>query len=475
MNLEEFEKNAKDVINWICNYFGQIRDFPVLSQVRPREVFNSLPSLPPNESESFEAIFRDFERIIMPGITHWQHPRFFAYFPANSSFPSVLAEFVSAAIAPQCMMWLTSPSATELEEKVVLWLRDSLGLSNEFIGVIQDTASTSTLVAILSAREKYSNYKINDDGFAGERFTVYCSTESHFSIEKDVKIAGIGKSNLRKIPVDRNFSMRADILEATIRQDIANGYKPLCIVGAFGTTSSLSVDPLAGIGEIAQRYNVWYHIDGAMAGSALILPEYQHYAEAINKADSFVFNPHKWLYTNFDCSVYFFKDKENLINTFSMNPEYLKTTEGSEVNNYKDWGIQLGRRFRALKLWFVIRSFGINGLRRKLASNIAWAKQLAKIIEDDKDFELLLPANFNLICFRFNPRGLSEDELDNINEQILRVVNSSGFAFLSHTRLNGHFAIRFCIGQTNTTWDDVVETYEFIRKISHDIYENTKK
>ncbi len=471
MELDEFDKFANSITDWIKNYYNNIRQFPVRSNVEPREIFNSIPDNPPVNPEPFEKIFDDFQNTILKGITHWQHPRFFAYFPANTSFPSILAEYLTSALGVQAMMWLTSPSATELEEKVMNWLKNMLGLSDEFYGVIQDTASTSTLVSILIAREKASNFEINTFGFTNKKYTIYCSEEAHSSIEKAVKIAGIGSKNLRKIPVDENFSMKTKILEQTILNDIKNGYKPICVIGAFGTTSTTAVDPLEELGIIARKYDLWYHIDGAMTGSALILPEFKHYCKDINYADSFVFNPHKWLFTNFDCSAFFVKDKKSLINTFQLTPSYLQTDFDQNVDNYRDWGIQLGRRFRALKLWFVIRSFGLKGLQEKVRYHIDLVKELETLIRSNPNFEILAPVNFSTICFRYVPKHFEQTNknINQINKTLLEKINSSGFAFLSHTILNGKFTLRFSIGQANTTRDDVLKTWKFIENLAENI------
>ncbi|MGC8747792.1 MAG: pyridoxal phosphate-dependent decarboxylase family protein [Candidatus Kapaibacteriota bacterium] len=478
MTNDEFEKYASKLTNWISNYYENIRSFPVKSTVEPRSIYNQLPEEIPIEGESFEQILSDFEKIILQGITHWQHPRFFGYFPANTSFPSILGEYLTSALGVQAMMWLTSPSATELEEKVVHWLRNAMGISKEFTGVIQDTASTSTLVSILTAREKATNFQINEFGYSqANNFTVYCSTEAHSSIEKAAKIAGIGAKNLRKIPVDEKYSMSAEILEETIQKDISLGKKPLSIVAALGTTGSTAIDPLEKIGEIAKKYDIWYHIDGAMAGSALLLPEFQNLVNGINYADTFVFNPHKWLFTNFDCSIYFVKDPKLLQETFSITPSYLKTDVDDVVNNYRDWGIQLGRRFRALKLWFVLRIFGLKGIQAKLRTHLSLAKELERRILADNRFEILAPVNFTTICFRYNNRNvfLNEDQLNTFNKRLLDEINNSGFAFLSHTSLNGKFAIRFSIGQTNTQLDDVIETWNHILKISEHLEKHDKE
>ncbi|MCX6165567.1 MAG: aminotransferase class I/II-fold pyridoxal phosphate-dependent enzyme [Ignavibacteriae bacterium] len=470
-NLDEFKKYAYEFIDWIVDYYKNIESYPVKSQVKPKEIFNKLPDSPPENSESIETIFKDFQDIILPGITHWQSPNFYAYFPANSSYPSLLAEMLMSALGVQGMKWETSPAATELEEKVMNWLKVMIEIPERFSGVIQDTASTATLVAIISAREKFSDYKINKDGFKDfKNLRVYCSTETHSSIEKAVKIAGIGKSNLVKVKVDEEFRMNTDELEIEIKKDIEKGYKPLCVIAALGTTGSTAVDPLEKISVICKKYNLWLHVDAAYAGSALILPEYRWMLKGIQQADSFIFNPHKWLFTNFDCSAYFVKENEFLIRTFEILPEYLKTQSDSKVNNYCDWGIPLGRRFRALKLWFVIRSFGVKGLQGKLRYQISIAKNLETEIRNDSEFEILAPVTFNLICFRYKPKDInSEDELNKINEKLLHKINDTGKIYISHTKLNGKYTLRMVIGQTNVNENHVNQAWELIKETSKGI------
>ena len=430
MNIEDFQKNLNKIIQFIQEYFDKIEEYPVKSQLLPGDIFNKIPNSAPIKSQSFDEIFSDFINIIIPGMTHWQSPNFFAYFPANNSYPSILGEILTATLGAQCMIWETSPAAAELEEKVMLWLREMLGLPKNFVGVIQDTASTSTLISILTAREKFSNFDINYNGFTNQKFRVYCSTEAHSSIEKAVKIAGIGAKNLVKIEVDKNFSMNPEKLHFVIQKDIEKGFTPLCVVAAFGTTGSTAVDPIKDIGKICKQYNIWFHIDAAYAGSALILPEYKFLLDGIEYADTFVFNPHKWLFTNFDCSAYFVKDPQALINTFSINPEYLKTNFDDHVNNYRDWGIALGRRFRALKLWFVIRSFGVEGLQKKLRKHLAITNKIKDQILQHPDFEILAPVNFNVICFRYKPKSLDEDSLNKLNNKLLNKINNSGRFYL---------------------------------------------
>lgn len=464
-NLEEFRKNAYDFIDWIVEYLRDVEKYPVKSQVKPKEIFNKLPTKAPETSESIEKIFNDFREIILPGITHWQSPNFYAYFPSNSSNPSLLAEMLMSALGVQNMKWETSPAATELEELVMNWLKQMTGLPDSFAGVIQDTASTSSLAALITAREKYSDFKINQYGFVNfENLRVYCSSEAHSSIEKAVKIAGIGKNNLVKIKVDTDYKMIPSELENAIKFDLEKGLKPMCVVAALGTTGSTAVDPLDEISLICQKYNLWLHVDAAYAGSALILPEYRWMIKGVERADSFVFNPHKWLFTNFDCSVYFVKDKETLIRTFEILPEYLKTLSDNKVNNYCDWGIPLGRRFRALKLWFVIRNFGVKGLQEKLRYQISIAQKLASEIEEENDFEILATVTLNVICFRYKPEGKSDEELNSINENLLHTINSTGKIYFTHTKLNGKYTLRLVVGQTNVTEKHINDAWKLIKK-----------
>lgn len=469
MNIDEFRKHGHEIIEWIASYYENLGDLPVLSQVKPGEIFEKFEDNPPDQPVPFEKSMAEFNEKIIPGITHWQHPSFFAYFPASSSFPSILGEMLTSALAAQCMVWQTSPAAAELEAKTMNWLRQMIGLPYYFEGVIQDTASTATLCSILSAREKYSDYTINSSGFGGYDFTVYCSSEAHSSIEKAVKIAGIGKANLRKIPVKDDFSMETEALENQIEIDLINGYTPLCIVAALGTTGSTAVDDLRKIGEIAEMHNIWLHVDAAFAGTALLLDEFRHYIDGIEFVDTFVFNPHKWMLTNFDCSAYFVKNKEVLIRTFEIMPEYLKTGVDSLVNNYRDWGIQLGRRFRALKLWFVIQSYGVEGLKNKIRQHLDLAANFKSWIESESSFELLAPVNFNVICFRYNPGNKTENELNEINAMLHSKLNASGKIFITHTKLNEKYTLRFVIGQNLTERRHVDEAMKLINETANEI------
>ncbi|MFP4369705.1 MAG: pyridoxal phosphate-dependent decarboxylase family protein [Candidatus Kapaibacterium sp.] len=463
MDTRQFRKDGHDLINFIADYFEQIEYYPVKPGVNPGEIFNRIEAAPPDDPEDFPDIMVDFEEIIMPGMTHWQSPKFFAYFPANNSLPSILAELLTSGIGAQCMSWETSPAATELEEKMMIWLRDMCGLPESWHGVIQDTASTATLCSLLTAREKALDFEAKSKGAPEmDKFTVYASKEAHSSIDKAVRIIGIGTHQLRKIEVDDNYALIPEKLIEKIENDIKNGYKPLAVIGCLGTTGSTAVDPLEKIGKIAKKNNLWYHVDAAYAGSALLLPEFRKFAVGIEMADSYVFNPHKWLLTNFDCSAYFVKDKYALINTFSILPEYLKTKEDDHVNNYRDWGIQLGRRFRALKLWFVIRSYGVKGLQDMLRKHIELGKYFEEYVKNTNGLELLAPRQFNLVCFRYNPGGVHDETLNRINKKLLNAINNKGRVFLTHTSLNGRYAIRMVCGSRLVEKSHIDELKEII-------------
>jgi len=464
MTSSEFKKEAYKMVDLMVEYMETIESYPVKSTVQPKEVYDQLPSDMPQDGESMDQIIADFREIIMPGITHWQHPNFYAYFQANVSPPSILAEMLTATLGVQGMKWETSPASTELEEKVMSWLAKAIHLPSDWSGVIQSSGSDSTLCAILTARERQTNYAINENGFnANQRYRVYCSTETHSSAEKAAKIAGIGRHNVVKVGTNDQLALSPQRLEELIQQDFAAGHIPLCVVATLGTTSTLAMDSTEAIAEITSKHHIWLHIDAAYSGSALILPEYQDLIIGIERADSFVFNPHKWLFTNFDCSAYFVKDAEALKNTFAILPEYLKTSSDSVVNNHCDWGIPLGRRFRSLKLWFVLRYYGLFGLQEILRGHIEMARWLAKQIEDHVDFELMISRSMNLVCFRWHPSGINaEYQLELFNQKLLNRINASGKLYMTHTRIDEKLTLRMSIGQLRVTLDHVQDSWQTI-------------
>lgn len=465
MDTGTFRQQAHEFVDWLADYFENIEQYPVKSPVNPGDVKRKLPQEPPHTPEDMQTIFQDFKTIIMPGISHWQHPGWFAYFPANNSPASVLAEILTAGLGVQGMIWDTSPAATELEEVVMQWLRKMMQLPDSFTGVIQDTASTATLCALLSAREKCTDFGVNQKGFQ-KTLRVYTSSQTHSSIEKGVKIAGFGKENLVYIDTDDNHALRPEALERAIREDIEKGFVPCCVVATLGTTSSMAMDPLKEIGHICHAQNLWLHVDAAFAGTAAIVPEYRSFMKGIEQADSFVFNPHKWMLTNFDCSAYYVKEPQILKRTFSIMPEYLKTSADEKVNNFRDWGIQLGRRFRALKLWFVIRSYGVEGIRKMVQKHVELACTFERWVKQDDRFEILAPVNLSLVCFRHVVPGLEEEEVNRINKQLLEKINASGEVYLTHTVLQNKFCLRLSIGQRTTTLRHVQKVWDLLQKFT---------
>lgn len=464
MTVNEFRKVGRLLIDWIADYYENVEQYPVMSQVQPGEIRQQLPDAPPQQGEPFAAMLQDVHELLLPGITHWQSPNFFAYFPANTSGPAILGDLLSAGLGVQGMVWLTSPACTELETHVMDWLVEMMGLPQKFKsttdggGVIQDTASNAALVALLAARERATNFASNEEGGNG-RLIAYTSTQAHSSIEKAVKIAGIGRKNLRLIEVDASFAMCPDALAAQIRADKAEGLIPCFVSGTVGTTSSLAVDPVRAIGEICGEEGVWFHVDGAMAGTAALCPEFRHLFDGLELADSYCFNPHKWMFTNFDCSAFFVADRAALINTLSILPEYLRNqaTASGTVIDYRDWHVQLGRRFRALKLWFVIRHYGVAGLQHHVREHVRMAQAFAGWVEASADFELMAAAVLNLVCFR-HVAG------DVFNEHLLHQLNASGKIYLTHTKLNGRYTLRLSIGQTQTEMRHVQAAWQLIRE-----------
>ena len=448
MKSDDFRRAGYQFVDWIADYFDNVEKYPVVARVEPGDIKKTIPAVPPARGEVMEDIFRDFERTIMPGITHWQHPGWFAYFPANNSPASVLGELLTAGLGAQGMVWQTSPAAAELEEVVLDWLRQMIGLPSGFSGVIQDTASTATLCALLSAREKATGFDGNESGLR-QPLVVYASEEAHSSVDKGVRIAGFGRKNLRRIPTDDRFALIPEKLDEAIVRDREAGLVPACVVATVGTTSSGAVDPLREIGGICRAHGLWLHVDAAWAGTAALLPEKRWILAGAELADSLVFNPHKWMLTNFDCSAYFVRDPGTLIRTFEIHPEYLRTGVDAKVKNYRDWGIQLGRRFRALKLWFVVRSYGVEGLQAMVREHIRLAGLFRDFVEADARFELLAPADLALVCFRLND-GRDETALNELNRRFLAEINAAGPVFLTHTTLRGKYTLRFVVGQRTT-------------------------
>jgi aromatic-L-amino-acid/L-tryptophan decarboxylase len=467
MDNDHFRKHAHEFVDWIADYLADIEKYPVMSQVKPGEIRSRLPGAPPLHGEPMDRIFADFKRVILPGITHWQHPSWHAYFPANNSPESILGEILTAGMGAQGMSWLTSPAATELEDLVMEWLRQMLGLPAGLQGVIQDSASGATLAALLSARERATDFEANESGLR-RSLIAYASPETHSSIEKGIKIAGYGRRNLRLIETDEAFAMIPAKLEAAIAADRAAGLQPAIVVATLGTTSSTAVDPLRPIGEICASHGLWLHVDAAYAGTAAVCPENRWILDGAEYLDSFVFNPHKWMLTNFDCSAFFVKDPGALIRTFEIHPEYLKTGVDPFVKNFRDWGIPLGRRFRALKLWFVIRSYGIEGLQAFVREHLRLARLFKEWIEAAPDFEILAPVRFGLVCFRFND-GRGEAELTKFNKALMDRLNASGKIGLTHTVLGGKFSLRLVVGARTTEERHVRRAWELIRAAASEI------
>ncbi len=462
MNPEEFREAGRATIDWVARYLEGVEKYPVLSQVRPGDIRKQLTPKPPERGEPFDALLGDLNRLILPGITHWQSPNFFAYFPANASPPAILGDLISSGLGVQGMLWATSPACTELETHVLDWMVDLLGLPSRFKsdgnggGVIQDTASSATLCALLAARERATGGKSNEEGVTGT-LTAYTSNQAHSSLEKAAGIAGIGRRNMRAIEVDERFAMRPDALERAIAQDLKQGHKPFFVSATVGTTSSTAIDPVPRIAEICRRYNLWLHVDAAHAGSAAICPDLRWIHEGVEQADSYCVNPHKWLLTNFDCDLFYVADRRSLISTFSVQPEYLRNqaSEAGAVIDYRDWHIPLGRRFRSLKLWFVIRHYGVEGLQAHIRKHVELAREFAEWVKADRRFELAAPVPLNLVCFR----RLGGDGL---NEKLLNDLNTSGNLYLTHTKLDGKYTLRMAIGGTLTERRHVAAAWEAI-------------
>jgi aromatic-L-amino-acid/L-tryptophan decarboxylase len=471
MDPSEFRRQGHALVEWIAEYLAGSERYPVLPRVAPGDVRHALPAAAPEQGESFDAIFADFERVLVPALTHWNHPGFFAYFASSASAPGVLAEFLAAALNQQAMLWRTSPAATELEEVALGWLRRLIGLPDAFEGVIYDTASISSLHALAAAREA-AVAGVRHDGLAGRTdvgaLAVYCSEHAHSSIDKAVILLGLGHRALRHIPADSQFRMRVDVLELAIARDRAAGVTPLAVVATAGTTSTTSVDPIREIAALCRREDIWLHVDAAYAGVTAMLPAHRAQFDGWDAADSLVVNPHKWLFTPMDLSAFYCRRMDVLRQALALVPEYLRTAEGSAgVRNLMDTGIQLGRRFRALKLWMVLRHFGAHGIRERLTEHIRLGQLFATWIDADPDFERLAPVPFSVVCFRARPAsmaGAAPAELDEFNQQLLDRVNATGDVFLSHTRLNGVIALRLAIGHVETRERHVAHAWQLLRQ-----------
>lgn len=453
--VEDFRRAGHAAVDWIAEYLTNVRRYPVLSRNRPGELVDALPASAPEEGQSFEAIFQDFEKLILPAVTHWNHPGFMAYFACTGSTPAILAEMLAAALNANGILWKTSPAVTELEQVTLGWLRQWLGLPEEFFGIIYDTASVSSLHAIAAARAMADA----EARTAGARpdMVLYTSEQAHSSIEKGAMALGVGQRNVRKIPVDAEFRMRPEALAQAIEADLAAGLRPFCVVATVGTTSTTSIDPVPELAELAERHGLWLHVDAAYAGAAAMLPEFRRIFDGVERAHSLVVNPHKWLLTPIDLSAFYTRRRDVMRHAFSLVPEYLRSGGDPRELNCMDYGIPLGRRFRALKLWFLMRYFGREGISRVLRAHIAWAQEFAQWVDADPRFERVAPAPLSVVCFRY--RGSDDD-----NRRLLEAIHASGKFFLSSTVLNGRMVLRVAIGNLGTTRDDVREVWELIQR-----------
>lgn len=465
MTPDAFREHGHKLIDWIADYRATVANRPVRATTAPGAIKAQLPAEPPTDAEPFDGVISDLDAILRPGLTHWQHPRFFGYFPCNDALGSVLGDILAAGLGQLGLNWQSSPALTELEELSCDWLRQMLGLSPAWSGVIQDTASTSTLVALICARERTTNFSLARGGLQAESkpLVVYVSTQSHSSVEKAALLAGFGRDNIRAVPVDDAFAMRADLLDAAIRADIAAGRRPCAVVATTGTTASTALDPVKPICEVAARHGLWVHLDAAMAGSAMILPECRWMWDGVEGADSIVLNPHKWLGAVFDCSLYYVRDPQHLIRVMSTSPSYLRTLADGLAPNYRDWGIPLGRRFRALKLWCLVRSEGVSGLQARLRRDLANARWLAEEVARTPDWRVVAPVPLQTVCVRHTPPGLEGDALDAHTRDWCERVNASGFAYLTPAVLDGRWMVRVSVASVDTERADVEATWNAMR------------
>jgi aromatic-L-amino-acid decarboxylase len=466
MTPDEFRVLGHQLIDWIADYRSRVADLPVMARTAPGDIKARLPAAPPQQPQDFEQVFQDLERIIVPGLTHWQHPHFFGYFPSNASLASVLGDYLSTGLGALGLAWQAGPALTELEEVATDWLRQMIGLTAAWSGVIQDTASTSTLIALLCARERSSGYGMSRGGLQAEDqpLVVYLSSQGHSSVEKAALLAGFGRENLRLVAYDEAFALRPDALEAAICRDLAEGRKPCAVVATTGTTTCTAVDPLAALARLANQYGLWLHVDAAMAGSAMILPECRWMWDGVEGADSLVLNPHKWLGAVFDCSVYYVRDPQHLVRVMSTNPSYLQTAADGRVKNLRDWGIPLGRRFRALKLWCLIRAEGVTGLQTRLRRDLANAQWLADQVRATPNWKVLAPVPLQTVCVRHEPPGLQGEELDRHTRAWAEAVNRSGNAYLTPAILEGRWMVRVSIGAERTEREQVEFLWRLMRR-----------
>ena len=465
--IHDFRRYAAQLVDWIAQYLAHPERYRVVPDVRPGEIAAQLPPAPPQNGESLADILADIERVILPGTTHWNHPGFFAYFSISSSIPGILGELLAAALDVNAMLWKTGPAATELEQVALDWLRQLMGLGPGWFGVINDTASISTLLALAAAREAKPQLDIRARGMAGRTdlpvLRVYCSAHAHSSVDKAAITLGFGHENVVKIDVDDAFRMRVDLLERAMAEDRGRGMLPLCVVATVGTTSTTSIDPVGEIAELCRAEDVWLHVDGAYGGVAAVVPELQEVLDGVHLADSLVVNPHKWLFTPVDCSAFYTRQPEVLKRAFSLVPEYLVTREQDSVVNLMDYGVQLGRRFRALKLWMVIRAFGAEGLAERIRYHVQLAQEFAAWVRAEPGWEVAAPHPLSLVCFRYIPEGMSEEVRDSLNDRIMQDVNATGEAFLSHTKLDGRLVLRLAIGNIRTERRHVVRAWDLLR------------
>lgn len=466
MSADEFRRYGHEVVDWIADYLTHPERYPVLSQNKPGQIKESQPASPPARGENFDEVLADVDRVVVPGMTHWNHPAFFAYFSTSGSMPGILGEMFAAAFNVNAMLWRTSPAATELEEVTLDWVRQMIGLPEDYSGVLYDTASISTLCAIAAAREAVTDVPSREEGLAAShvRLRLYASEHAHSSIDKAAITLGLGQAGVRKIESNSEFSMNAEKLARAIEEDRAQGWRPFCVVATTGTTSTTSIDPVRQVADICERERLWLHIDAAYGGSAAILPEMRWILDGCERADSLVMNPHKWMFVPVDLSVLFCRRMDVLRQAFSLVPEYLRTGEKDEVKNFMDYGPQLGRRFRALKLWFVIRYFGVEGIAARIRYQLELAREFAGWVDESADFERLAPVPLSIVCFRAYPRDMQkqsgddpeiEARLDRLNERLMEEVNREGRVFLSHTKLNGKLTLRLAIGNIRTTRDHI--------------------